>query len=62
VDGKPVRLWRANHAFQALEVPAGRHEVKLAYEDRPFYGGTIVSALTLLSCGIGWIRLGNRRG
>src|SRR5262245_19463166 len=36
VDGKPVHRWRAHHAFQALEVPAGRHEVKLAYEHRHF--------------------------
>jgi hypothetical protein len=62
VDGKPAHLWRANHAFQALEVPAGRHEVKLAYEDRHFYGGTIISAFTLVGCGVSWIRLGNRRG
>jgi hypothetical protein len=27
VDGLPTRLWRANYAFQAVEVPAGRHEI-----------------------------------
>ncbi len=29
VDGRPVKLWRANHAFQALEVPGGQHAVTL---------------------------------
>jgi hypothetical protein len=56
VDGKPVRLWRANHAFQALEVPAGRHEVKLVYEDRLFYVGMVISTVTLAGCTLVWFR------
>ncbi len=31
VDGRPARLWRVNHAFQALEVPAAAHQVKLVW-------------------------------
>lgn len=54
VDGKPTRLFRANHAFQALEVPAGRHEVKLVYEDRMFEAGAAISLATLLLIGAGW--------
>jgi uncharacterized membrane protein YfhO len=54
VDGKPARLWRANHAFQALEMPAGHHEVKLVYEDWAFYWGALISAATLLACGLVW--------
>ena len=50
VDGRPVRLWRANHAFQALEVPAGRHVVSLVYQDRAFHLGAIISALALIAC------------
>jgi hypothetical protein len=50
VDGHPARLWRANHAFQALEVPAGRHEVTLVYQDSAFHLGAIISALTLITC------------
>ena len=50
VDGKPVPLLRANHAFQAVEVPAGRHEITLRYVDWMFRLGTIISALTLLGC------------
>ncbi|MDB6016538.1 MAG: hypothetical protein JWR19_1027 [Pedosphaera sp.] len=56
VDGKPVRLWRANHAFQALEVPAGRHQVKLVYEDRAFWCGAAISILCLLGCALGYAR------
>jgi len=48
VDGAPVRLWRANHAFQALEVPAGEHRVRWRYEDRQFRLGAIISGATLL--------------
>jgi len=50
VDGKPVPLLRANHAFQAVEVPAGRHEVTLRYEDSMFRLGALISVLTLLGC------------
>ena len=52
VDGRLVPLWRANHAFQALEVPAGRHEVVVSYRDRSFSAGAAVSLATLLSCGL----------
>ena len=54
VDGKPTKLFRANHAFQALEVPAGRHEVNLVYEDRIFEVGAVISLATLLLVGAGW--------
>jgi hypothetical protein len=50
VDGRPTSLWRANFAFQALEVPAGTHEVKLIYEDRRFRTGAMVSLATLAMC------------
>jgi hypothetical protein len=52
VDGRLVPLWRANHAFQAIEVPAGRHQVSLVYEDRYFLGGAIISASCLLMCSV----------
>ncbi len=50
VDGEPVPLWRANFNFQAVEVPAGTHRVKLVYEDRRFYLGATVSLTTLAGC------------
>jgi len=60
VDGNPTRLWQANYAFQALAVPAGRHEIRLAYEDRQFVAGAAVSLLFLAGCAAGWIADGNR--
>src|SRR5579859_6612042 len=54
VDGARTPLWRANYAFQALEVPAGRHEVNLVYEDRNFIYGLVVSLASLFICGALW--------
>lgn len=59
VDGQPVRLWRANHAFQALEVPAGRHKVELVYRDRAFMAGAVISGGGLV---IGLLFLTRRDG
>jgi len=50
VDGKEVPLWKANYAFQALEVPAGHRRVELVYQDGKFLCGPRVSAITLLAC------------
>jgi hypothetical protein len=54
VDGKPVPLWRANHAYQAVEIPPGRHEVVLKYRDTAFRAGAVVSALALGICAFAW--------
>jgi uncharacterized membrane protein YfhO len=59
VDDQPVPLLRANYAFQALEVPAGKHRVRLAYLDRAFRMGVGVSAVALVICGAGLV-LGRR--
>lgn len=57
VNGHRARIWRANHAFQAIEVPAGRSEVQLFYFDRSFVSGLTISALTLCLSWLGWRRL-----
>jgi hypothetical protein len=55
VDGRPAKIWRANYAFQALEVPAGRHRIQLRYQDRKLLAGAILSGLGLLACaGLWW--------
>jgi hypothetical protein len=56
VDGQPARIWRANYAFQALQVPAGRHQVRLIYQDRAFLTGAVLSGLGLLACAALWSR------
>jgi hypothetical protein len=50
VDGKPAHLLRANHAFQAVEIPEGRHRVQLIYRDRAFEIGAVLSLLALVAC------------
>jgi uncharacterized membrane protein YfhO len=45
-----VELLRANHAFQAVAVPKGRHEVELVYEDEKFSMGAGITFLTLAGC------------
>jgi len=53
IDDQPVPLWRANHAFQAVALPQGRHEVRLTYVDGAFRLGAWISGLTLLLC-VAW--------
>jgi hypothetical protein len=50
VDGRPAPLLRANHAFQAIQVPAGRHYIRLAYEDLAFQFGVAVSICMAVNC------------
>lgn len=54
VNGQPARVWPANHAFQAVEIPAGHSVVKLVYEDRSLQRGTLISVATLLGCIVLW--------
>ncbi len=56
VDGRSVQLWYANFAFQALEVPAGHHQVSLVYQDRSFVRGVMISIGSLLACIALWFR------
>jgi hypothetical protein len=56
VDGRPATLWRANYAFQALEVPAGRHQIRMVYEDQKLLAGAVLSGVGLLACaGLWWL-------
>ena len=50
VDGKPAELLRANYGFQAVEIPAGKHEVRLVYRDTWFWGGIVISVSALVFC------------
>jgi hypothetical protein len=57
VDGQATELLRANHAFQAVEVPAGRHVVRLVYKDYWFNAGAALSVITLGGCAMAWFRM-----
>lgn len=58
VDGQPVKLLRANHAFSAVEIPPGKHVVEFRYSSRAMMMGTMTSVSALLfalAClGLGW--------
>jgi len=49
VDGRRVPLLRANVAFRAVAVPAGRHTVEMAYRPTAALAGLAVSGLTCLA-------------
>lgn len=55
MDGTPLPLWRANYAFQAFEVPAGKHNVRLEYQDKAFLWGGVVSAVSGVICVAIWL-------
>lgn len=61
VDGTRTPLYRANAAFQALLVPAGRHEVRVEYRDQMFRAGALISIAALAACPLLWWVLGRRR-
>lgn len=50
VDGRRVPLLRANVGFQALQVPAGAHQIKLVYRDLNQLVGAAISLAALLIC------------
>jgi hypothetical protein len=49
IDGKPAPLIRANAAFFAVFLPAGKHLVTLNYFPNSIFAGSVVSILFLLS-------------
>ena len=60
IDGRPVLLLRANHAFQAVVVPRGQHQIHLFYQDRAFQIGAAISIAMWINCLAGlllfWLR------
>jgi hypothetical protein len=52
VDGGPTRLWRANHAFRAVSLPAGEHRVEFRYEPAWLTLGLAISGLSLAGVGV----------
>jgi hypothetical protein len=57
VDNAPVAPVKANVAFTAVPVPAGRHVVELRYVPRKFQAGLVVSVVTLVAWAgaAGWL-------
>jgi hypothetical protein len=56
VDGKAAKVLRANVAFRAVRVEAGRHVVELVYRPRPvLIGLTLTAAGVLAACITAWV-------
>jgi hypothetical protein len=49
VDRRPTLVRRANLGFRAVDVPAGRHTVRLSYRPRAVVIGLAVSSLSLVA-------------
>jgi hypothetical protein len=60
VDNKPTRLLRANYAFQAVEIPAGPHVVRLIYQDHLFQTGAAISVFTFAGCLLAFFLVGRK--
>jgi len=52
VDGHPVPVYIANHAFRAVVVPNGHHQVEFVYRPWSFYVGAILSLFTLITISV----------
>jgi hypothetical protein len=60
VDGAPAPVRRANLAFRAVPVPAGRHVVEMRYWPVAVPLGLLVSAVALMGCLAAALRAGPR--
>ena len=56
IDGAASPVWRANYAFQAVQVPAGQHELILEYRDGNLALGCGVTIAALAVCLMFWRR------
>ena len=48
IDGKKVKLYKANTSFRAVEVPAGNHTIEMKYQSDGFRTGGIVSIISIV--------------
>ena len=50
VDGKETKIYRADLAFRAVEVPKGKHTVVFTYVPMSFYIGLCLTIIGILLC------------
>jgi Bacterial membrane protein YfhO len=55
MDGTPVEILRANHAFRAVVFPPGKHTVVFRYEPLSFRVGSAMSLLGLIVVLVGLV-------
>ena len=56
MDGKETKIYRANLAFRAIEVPKGKHTVVFKYVPMSFYIGLALTLLGIALCVWLWRR------
>jgi hypothetical protein len=59
VNGEQAELLRANHAFRAVQLEAGSHEVEMVYRPTTVQIGGLISLTAIISL-IGWLTLARR--
>jgi hypothetical protein len=52
VDGRPAPVVRADYALVGVPVPAGRHEVVLAYRPLPVIAGSVIGLTVVLALAV----------
>jgi len=50
IDGKQTKIYRANVAFRAVEIPAGKHRVAFRYVPLSFYCGLVLTCIGIFLC------------
>lgn len=48
IDGKPAELFRANYVLRAMEVPAGKHEVKMYFDPTSIHVTERIATVALI--------------
>lgn len=48
IDGRVTKIYRANYAFRAVSVPAGKHTIRFVYQPLWYKLGRVVTMLTLV--------------
>ena len=56
VDGRPVKIYRADYAFRAIRVGPGMHRVEWKYDPLLFKIGIVISLLTAFGLAVAFLR------
>ncbi|HEX2967106.1 MAG TPA: YfhO family protein, partial [Syntrophorhabdaceae bacterium] len=56
VDGRRTKIYRANLAFRAVQVPKGKHTVVFKYVPMSFYIGLCLTCIGIVLCIFLWRR------
>jgi hypothetical protein len=48
IDGQPQSIYRADYTFRAIQLPAGKHEVRFIYQPLSFKMGLGITIFTLI--------------